>query len=193
MPLLRGFGMVSREPLMASGGRLVYAVRDFEEFRRSFAVTIARSYFNLLAGQQGIRNRRVNLASSIDLRERSQAMFDANRLSGLEVQRARQQELTAQSQLINAEENYQSQLDAFKVLLGMPVEEGLDVAAEEMTVPIPKLTPDAAVALAHRYRLTLTTAADRVDDAMRAVKNSANGLLPDVTLTASGTLGNEAN
>jgi outer membrane protein TolC len=120
-------------------------------------------------------------------------MFDANRLSGLEVQRARQQELTAQSQLINAVENYQSQLDAFKLLLGMPVEEALDVAAEEMTVPVPKLTPEAAVTLAHRYRLTIATAADQVDDAMRAVKNSANGLLPDVTLSASGTVGNEDN
>ena len=193
MPLLRGFGMVNLEPLIASERRLVYAVRDFEEFRRSFAVQIARTYFNLLAGQQGIRNRRINLASSIDLRERSQAMFDNGRLPGLEVQRARQQELTAQSQLINAEENYQSALDAFKLLLGMPVEEAMDVAAEEMTVPVPKLTPDEAVELAHRYRLTLTTANDRVNDAMRVVKNSQNNLLPDLNLTASGSLGNEAD
>jgi outer membrane protein TolC len=193
MPLLRGFGMVNLEPLIASERTLVYAVRDFEEFRRSFAVQIARTYFNLLAGQQGIRNRRINLALSIDLRERSQALYDANRLSGLEVQRARQQELTAQSQLINAEENYQSQLDAFKLLLGMPVEEALDVASEEMTVPVLKLTPDQAVELAHRYRLTLSTAADRVNDAMRVVKNSQNNLLPDLTLTASGTAGNETN
>jgi outer membrane protein TolC len=193
MPLLRGFGMVNLEPLISSERTLVYRVREFEEFRRSFAVQIAREYFNLLAGQQGIRNRRVNLASSIDLRERSQALYDANRLSALEVQRARQQELQAQSQLINAEENYQSRLDTFKLLLGMPVEEGLDVANEEMTVAMPKLMSEDAVALAHRYRLTMATASDRVDDAMRAVKNSRNGLLPDLVLTASGTVGNEAN
>jgi len=95
--------------------------------------------------------------------------------------------------LINAEENYQSRLDAFKLLLGMPVEEGLDVASEEMTVAMPKLLSEDAVALAHRYRLTMATASDRVDDAMRAVKNSRNGLLPDLVLTASGTVGNEAN
>jgi outer membrane protein TolC len=193
MPLLRGFGMVNLEPLISSERSLVYKVRDFEEFRRTFVVEIARSYFNLLAGQQGIRNRRINLATSIDLRERSQALYDANRLSALEVQRARQQELTAQSQLINAEENYQSRLDDFKLVLGMPVQEGLDVVPLEMQVSMPKLLSEDAVAMAQRYRLTLTTAADRVDDAMRAVKNSQNGLLPDLTLTASGTLGNEPN
>jgi outer membrane protein TolC len=191
MPLLRGFGMINLEPLISSERSLIYKVRDFEEFRRTFAVEIARSYFNLLAGQQGIRNRRINLATSIDLRERSQALYDANRLSALEVQRARQQELTAQSQLINAEENYQSRLDDFKLVLGMPVQEGLDVVPVEMQVSMPKLNVEDAVAMAQRYRLTLTTAADKVDDAMRAVKNAQNGLLPDLTLTASGSLGNE--
>ena len=31
---------------------LVYRVRDFEEFRRSFVVDTARAYLNLLAAQQ---------------------------------------------------------------------------------------------------------------------------------------------
>src|SRR5205814_7604628 len=56
MPLLRGFGMVNLEPLISSERTLVYRVRDFEEFRRSFVVDTARAYFNLLAAQQGIRS-----------------------------------------------------------------------------------------------------------------------------------------
>ena len=69
----------------------------------------------------------------------------------------------------------------------------MDVAAEEMTVPIPRLKPEDAVALGHRYRLSLISAADRVDDAMRGVKNSRNNLLPDLEFTAGGTIGNENN
>lgn len=193
LPLLRGFGMVNLEPLISSERQLVYKVREFEEFRRAFVVETSRAYFNLLAAQQGIRNRRINLATSTDLRERSQALYDNNRLSGLEVQRARQQELQAQSQLINAEESYQSRLDDFKLVLGMPVDEVLDVVPVQMDVSMPKLMSEDAIALALKYRLTLTTAADRVDDALREVKNSRNELLPELNLTASGTVGNEAN
>jgi outer membrane protein TolC len=193
MPLLRGFGMINLEPLISSERELIYKVREFEEFRRSFVVDTARAFFNLLAAQQGIRNRRINLATSIDLRQRSQALYDANRLSALEVQRARQQELQAQFQLINAEANYQSALDDFKVRIGMPVEQPLDVVPVEMEVSTPKLLAEDAVAMAHRYRLALATQQDRVDDALRAVKNSQNRLLPDLTLSASGALGNEPN
>jgi outer membrane protein TolC len=56
---------------------------------------------------------------------------------------------------------------------------------------VPRLLAEDAVALAHKYRLSLVTAADQVDDATRAVKNSRNGLLPDVELTAAAEIGNE--
>jgi hypothetical protein len=191
MPLLRGFGMVNLEPLIDSERQLIYQVRGFEDFRRSFVVDIARQYFNLLAAQQGVRNRRVNLATSTDLRIRSQELYNAFKLSFLEVQRARQAELQAQSSVIDAEESYQSSLDDFKVALGMPVDEFVDVVPVQMDVSIPRLMAEDAVALAQKYRLSLVTAADRVDDAMRAVKNSRNGLLPDVELSAQARVGNE--
>jgi outer membrane protein TolC len=191
MPLLRGFGMINLEPLIDSERQLIYQVRDFEDFRRSFVVDIARQYFNLLAVQQGVRNRRVNLATSTDLRIRSQELYNAFKLSFLEVQRARQSELQAQSSVIDSEESYQTALDDFKVSLGMPVDEPMDVVPVQMDVSIPRLMAEDAVSLAHKFRLTLVTAADRVDDATRAVKNSRNRLLPDVELAAQGRLGNE--
>ncbi len=191
LPLLRGFGMVNLEPFIESERKLIYEVRNFEDFRRSFVVDISRLYFNLLAQQQGIRNRRINLAQSTDLRIRSQELYNANRLISLEVQRARQQELQAQSQVIDAEESYQSLLDDFKVALGMPVDEGLDVVPVEMEVSIPRILAEDAIALAHKYRLTLVTAADEVNDAMRAVKNSRNALLPNLDFNAQVNLGNE--
>ena len=80
IPLLRGFGMVNLEPFIESERKLIYEVRNFEDFRRSFVVDISRLYFNLLAQQQGIRNRRINLAQSTDLRIRSQELYNANRL-----------------------------------------------------------------------------------------------------------------
>ena len=54
LPLLRGAGMVNLEGLISSERQLVYSVRGFEIFRRSFAVTVASSYFNLLARQRSV-------------------------------------------------------------------------------------------------------------------------------------------
>lgn len=190
MPLLRGFGMVNLEPLINSERQMVYQVRAFEDFRRSFVVDISSRYFQLLASQQGVINRRLSLISLSDLTDRSQALYDNTRLPYIEVQRAQQSQLQAQSDLVNAEEGFRASLDEFKIILGMPVDEPLDVAAVALDVAVPRLAADDAVATARRYRLSLQTAADQVEDAQRNVQNSQNGLLPDLSLTAEGHISN---
>jgi outer membrane protein TolC len=195
IPLLRGFGLVNLEPLISSERDLVYQVRAFEEFRRSFVVEIASRYFSLLATQQGVVNRRLSVATFEKLTERAREMYAAGRLGRqgfLEVQRSLQSWLSAEASLINAEESYRSALDEFKITLGMPVDEPLELAPVRMDVNVPTLTADEAVALAHRYRLSLKTAEDRVEDAQRSVKHSQNNLLPDLNLTADARMGNEA-
>jgi outer membrane protein TolC len=49
-----------------------------------------------------------------------QAFFEANRLSRLQVEQARQSLLNAESQLISLEADYQDRLDTFKLVLGLP-------------------------------------------------------------------------
>lgn len=193
LPLLRGFGMVNLEPLIDSERQMVYQVRAFEDFRRSFVVDISSRYFQLLASQQGVINRRLSLINLSDLTERSQAIYEAGKLAYIEVQRAQQSQLQAQSDLISAEEGFRTALDEFKLILGMPVDEPLDVAAVALDVAVPQVGVEDAIAVAHRYRLSLRTASDQVEDAQRSVQNSQNGLLPDLSLTAKGNLSNSAD
>lgn len=190
MPLLRGFGMVNLEGLISSERQLVYQVRQFEDYRRSFVVSIAGRYFQLLAQQQGLNNRRMNLTNLSMLTERTQALYDAGRLSFLEVQRSLQSQLQAQTQLIDAEEAYQRALDEFKLVLGMPVDERLDVTPVELEVNLPNTEIEQAVDLAHAYRLDLKTAADQVEDAQRGISNARNALLPALDVNALGQIGN---
>jgi outer membrane protein TolC len=193
IPLLRGFGMVNLEPLISTERQLVYEVRAFEDFRRSFVVDIASRYFQLLASQQGVFNRRLNLISLSALTEQSEAIYQAGQLAYIEVQRAQQSQLQAQSDLITAEENYQTALDEFKIVLGMPVDEALDVTPVALDVKVPHVSPGDAVETAHRYRLTVRTAADQIEDAQRNVQVAQNGLLPDLRLTGEGRLGNRVD
>jgi len=190
VPLLRGAGLVNLEALVNAERQIVYQIRAFEHFRRSFVVDIASQYFRLLAQQQSVNNRLLNLSNLTALTERTEALYAAGRIRFLDVQRALQAQLSAESSLVDAETAYQSALDDFKVALGMPVEEPVDVIPVLLDVEVPRPDPKEAIELAERYRLDLQTSRDRINDAHRGTAVAANGLLPDLDLTAKVTTGN---
>lgn len=192
LPLLRGAGMVNLEPLIQSERSLVYAVRDFEDFRRTFVVNTAQQYFSLLSSQQSVANRLQSYADRAQLLERARAVFAAGRpgFSYLEVQRAEQNLLFAENAVINAQENYQNALDRFKIFLGMPIIQELEVVPVELDVNVPELQDTNVLELAQKFRLDLQTARDRTQDARRRVAVAENGLLPDLNLVGQGDIGN---
>jgi hypothetical protein len=190
IPLLRGAGMVNLEPLITEERSLVYQVRAFENFRRDFVINVATQYFRLLNLQQSVLNRRLNYASYVTLTERSRALYRAGRVAFLELQRSLQELLTAENALINAQETYFAALDDYKLLLGMPTSQQLEIVPVELDVKLPQVDQSEAVELAFKYRLDLQTARDQNEDARRRVSNARNGLLPDLTLSGEGHLGN---
>src|SRR5258706_5909662 len=152
IPLLRGAGMVNLEPLINGERRLVYQVRTFENFRRDFVISIATQYFRLLSLQQSVLNRRVNYASFVTLTERSRALYAFGRIAYIELQRALQEQLSAENQLITAQETYVAALDDFKLLIGMPTEQALEITAVELVLAPPE-EQEAEVAGAGGQRL----------------------------------------
>ena len=190
IPLLRGAGLVNLEPLIQSERAIVYEVRQFEDFRRNFAVSIASQYFQLLAREQSIANRSADLVTLQQLTSRTYAMYEAGRLNSIDVQRVLQDQLRAQNALELAQADYRSALDAFKLAIGMPIEQPLEVVGQELSVQIPTMDEPGVAELALRYRLDLKTAQDRVEDSQRGVQLAKNGLLPDLDLNARTTFGN---
>jgi outer membrane protein TolC len=189
IPLLRGAGSVAQEDLISAERNLVYEVRDFERYRRGFLVTIATQYFNLVNQRAQIVNRFSSVRSYIFITQRSRALFDAGltkrRTTLLDVMRAAQSEYQARSQLISAIEQYEIALDRFKILLGIDVEDPIDVTPQYLTIAPPALSESAAVDIALQLRLDLQTTRDQVDDARRGVKNANNNMLPDLNLNAN--------
>ncbi len=189
IPLLRGAGLVNLEPLIRTERQLIYAIRRFEDFRRTFAVQIATQYFRLLALQSSIANRRFNYIVLATLTEQTEALYAAGRINFLQVQRALQSQLSAENSIIDAQDAYDTALDDFKVLIGMPVDEPLEIVGVELDVTTPDLNADATD-LALKYRLDLQTVRDQIDDARRRVEVAKNGLLPDLDLTARSAIAN---
>ena len=189
IPLLKGAGMVNLESLIASERSLVYQVRTFENYRRTFVVNISSQFFNLLTSAQSVQNRRLNLRNLRSLTERTRALYDAGRINFLEVQRSMQSELTAVSSLLSSEEQYVAALDDFKVLMGMPVDQFFDIVQVQMEVKVPRMSEKEAINEALRYRLDLQTSRDQLEDSYRGVKNAENGLLPELNLDANAGVG----
>ncbi|MBN1342571.1 MAG: TolC family protein [Phycisphaerae bacterium] len=187
VPLLRGAGRVARESRYQAERNLIYAARTFERFRRTFVVDVANTYFSLLLTKQQIANAKQSYRSFLGDTERSKALFEAGRIMNLDAQRAEQRLLSSWNQVVVAEESYQRGLDQFKILIGMPAIEPLDVADSEFDLKVPVVGEETLVEIAVANRLDLINERDAIDDARRGVKVAQNGLLPDLNLRGNVT------
>lgn len=188
VPLLRGFGDVAQESLIQAERDLIYAARTFEDFRRSFLVSVARDYFALLQQQDGIASQQRQLESFLQLEERQRSWYEAGRVPEFEVNLATNNVLNARASLANQTEFYILALDRFKVRMGIPVREPVVIEPGQLNIPEPDTTLDRATDLALEYRLDLQNRRDQLDDSKRSVVNAKNNLLPDLNLTGSVTL-----
>lgn len=185
IPLLRGAGQVAREDLIQAERELVYQARTFERFRRSFLVSIAGDYFDLVQSAAGIENQVVQIESLRRLEASTKARVEAGRLDAFQTGIATSRVLAGEARLRGQREVYTLQLDRFKVRLGYPPEKPIDLGEIDLTVPEPDISLDEATAIALSLRLDLQNQRDRVGDAWRAVDNRKNDLLPDLDLTGS--------
>jgi outer membrane protein TolC len=185
-PLLRGAGYeVSHEALTAADRELVYAIRDFELYRESFSIGIARTFFDLVSQRKTLANEDANYQRAVFDRGKAEALFNVGRNKDQEVFRARRREIEAKSQLINARAAYDQALDEFKIQLGLPTSALLDIAETEPPYEPVRIDQASAIAAARHNRLDLINEQQRLEDAERALRIAENGLLPALDLVAT--------
>jgi len=193
-PLMRGFGRRIRgEPLTQAERDLVYEVRAFERFRRTFGFDVAQLMYGILQQMDRVENELQNHANLILLRERNEALAEAGRLSEIEVDQARQDELRAENRVIVARTTLGGLLDDFKLFLGLPVETQISIDPQELDNLAGELmegtTPDEgdAIAFALRERLDYMTVLDQIEDAERRIVVAADALRMGLDLTGGLT------
>jgi outer membrane protein TolC len=190
-PLLRGAGRrIVLEPLTQAERDVVYEVRAFERFRRTFAFDVTADYFAVLQAADVVDNERANYANLQILRRRNEALAEAGRLSDIQVDQALQDELRSRNRLIQAEQGLENRLDSFKLQLGLPIDLRLELSSEELE-RLAELAADvdydrdALIALALRERLDYLTVLDQIDDAQRDVVIAADALRSALDVSAS--------
>jgi outer membrane protein TolC len=175
-PLLRGAGRrIAREPLTQAERDVIYAMREFERFRAAFAVRVVADYYRALQDIDNLESELANLEGTAKNLERTQALHDSGRISGVDLDRARQQEFTARDRLNNARAQVDATLDRFKLTLGLPTDAQVrpDPAElqrlRDMEIADIDLDEATAVQLALARRLDYRIAVDATEDAARRV------------------------
>src|SRR5437667_102424 len=126
-PLLRNAGFKKEiENLTLAERGLLYALRDFVQFRKTFSVQVASAHYGVLGSRDTVRNSFLNLQSSRKNAERTRALAREGRVTQSDLGRLEQQELQAERDWINAIRDYKRSLDDFKLMqLGLPVDSQL--------------------------------------------------------------------
>ncbi len=188
-PLWQGAGReIAQANLTLAERNVIYAVRSFARYHRTFVVSVATSYYSVLEQRQVVRNEWNNYQTLIEERQETEMLAQAGRLPELQVDQARQDELSAHDSWNQADEQYKLLLDQLKLSLSVPTDSPLDVddaelaALSERGIIDPNVSAEAAVRQALALRLDLMNAQDAVADAALQVKVANNGLAPVVNL-----------
>ncbi len=132
VPLMRGAGKhIVTEPLTQAERDVIYAIHDFERFKRTFAVQVASSYLQTLRQMDEVANSEENYKSLVLSARRARRLADAGRLPEIQVDQALQDELRARDRWISAQQSYEARLDSLKVLLGLPTDAAVELDREE--------------------------------------------------------------
>lgn len=190
-PLLAGTGTAAREALVQAERGLLYDARSFELFRQGLAISTITRYFGLLRQRRFIESAKQRVEQASFLYERSKALFDKGTLTKVDEFRAKQGLLDAANDLNIQAESYSLALDRFKIQLGLPTDENVDVAEESIDPQIIRVDLEAAVATAMENRLDLLTAKQQLEDAERSVQIARNALLPELELFAQAQASSE--
>jgi len=193
-PLLRGAGAeIAAEVLTQAERDVVYAVRDYSHYQKTFAIETVGEYFRVLQDKDAVRNSYNNYLNLQKARDRAEAMAEAERLARYQVDQARQSELSARVKYLKAVESYRQALDGFKQRLSLPLGEALrledraltDLVAQGLT-PL-ELDERHGYLMAVTNRLDVLNEVDRFEDAQRKVRVAASDLKPglDVVVDAS--------
>ena len=192
-PLLRGAGvLVAAEPLRQDERDVLYEIRDFTQYRKTFVVDVARQYLRAIQAREQVRNRFIAYKASLNSLERDRALAEANLRSQSQLKQIEQGGIAYERQWITAIRSYEEALDDLKIALGLPVTEKIMLDSDEMKkleVIDPKGTVEQMMDTALITRLDIFNQRDRVYDTERRVKIAHQSTLPTVNALAGYNIG----
>jgi outer membrane protein TolC len=194
-PLLKDAGAKFAEELLTQSERdLVYAIRTFSRYQKTFLVDRIAEYLQLLQKKDEVRVQYQLYQNRILFREEQELRLQGELISQFELDQALRSEYQSKVSYINAIESYQALLDDFKKQLNLPLGETVVLDDAELgnlkqfgLQPVP-LNDKHGFQLALTNRLDILNDIDRFEDKKRKVEVAANDLLPSLAVVANYSL-----
>ena len=193
-PLLRGAGFrATLEDLTQSERALLYGLRDFAQYRQTFAVDTASSYYAVLQARDTARNSFLDLARSRQNVARERSFAEEGQRPQASLDQFRQAELNSETRWSESVRGYREALDRFKINLGLSVQARVVLDDQELArlrIAEPGVPVELAVPVALATRLDLQTAREQVEDADRRIPIAKRNLLPQIDAVAGAGISN---
>jgi outer membrane protein TolC len=194
-PLLgAGAGKVAREQLTQAERAVLYDIRSFNRYRKTFVVETINSYYGVLQQRDVVTNAENNYKRVLESKERLEMEAEAGRKTRVDVDEAEQDVLRAENTLVAAQQRYEQSLDVFKIQLSLPTDANVELdqnelgALEEAGISEVDYTLDTAIETALLRRLDLANSKDWINDALRKVILAVDGLGTQLNLTGSANV-----
>lgn len=185
-PLLRGAGYrATMETLTQAERNLLYAIRDFSQYRKTFTVDIASRYYRTLEARDAAKNAYIAYKAFETSVTIMQGLQEEGQASSSQVGLVQQAMLRYQRIWINSVRSYEQLLDDLKIAMGVPVETAIILDETELTrlkIEDPNMNPDESMQAALVTRLDLYNARNSLEDSERKIKVATQDLLPQLDI-----------
>ncbi|MBN2844081.1 MAG: TolC family protein, partial [Sedimentisphaerales bacterium] len=193
-PLLRGAGRkVALENITQAQRNTMYKIRDFNQFRKVLVVEIISDYYNLLLLDNIKNNHMAYFKEMESLYGNLKTRANAGRIPLHELEQADQDRISAQTDLLEAQREYEDALDQFKLKLSMPVNTDILLDSDELTILADsvnnqiQLSEEQAIELAMDQRLDMLNAIDSTLDAERKAEVAADAIRAELNLVGNAS------
>ncbi|MCF7789181.1 MAG: TolC family protein [Prosthecobacter sp.] len=190
-PLLSGAGYLSASEVLTQSERSVlYAIRTFAQYRKSFAVDIAAQYYGVIQSRETARNAYLAFKAFDFVVARETAMQKENAANSTKssVFRLVQSRIVFERSWLSAIRDYEQAMDDLKVNLGLPVTERFIVDYKDkdaLQIIESPGTLEEAIDIAMTNRLDIWNLRDQVEDTSRKVLIAKQQALPSLNALAN--------
>jgi len=191
-PLLRGRGRkIVQENLTQAERNALYQIRSFSRFRKTFVVSVVSDYYRVLQQETTVVNAESSYHRLLESQKRLELEAEAGLAKPSDFDEAKQRALNAENSWVQAQQQYESRLDDFKVTLTLPTDAEIELAPnelqnlEELGITPVDYTQETAIETALNWRLDLANSTDSVEDAERKVVLAADNLGAELNLVGS--------
>ncbi len=194
-PLLgSGAGKAARENLTQAERTVLYNIRTFNRYRKTFVVSIISDYYRVLQQRNSVDIQNASYRRLVESTNQLRMEVEVGKRPAYDFGEAKQRLLSAEQNVVSAIQRYEQTLDNFKIRLALPTDTEIRLDPNELNileavgVDQPDYSAEDAIQMALICRLDLANVRDGLDDVERKLILAAEGLGPQVDLVASAEI-----